>query len=181
MRIFGKVIFDYGERFHFSDIFRGPYPVGCSGLSDIDVSKTHAAFSKNHNNHHLYNFLRGEGILCFYPNLHLPFIVPHSISEIVIGHHGWPYGIKEFNATFTTYDGREIIKNYQMPAMTPYHYFWIEFPVFICDVVACDIHVVSSLDGKHDNVHLNGIRFLVDSWEHDIEFEMDRLSLEPWL
>ncbi|GKT21364.1 hypothetical protein ADUPG1_011881, partial [Aduncisulcus paluster] len=138
------------------------YPVGHPDLSEIDGSKAYGDYYHGHNHSSLLRFLRGEKHIYFNPNLHLPFISPHCLGKFVVSHHSHPNGIKDFDATFTTSDGKKITKEYQMGKMPPEHYFWQEFPIDIENVISCDIHVISSLDGKQEMIFLHGIRFVID-------------------
>ncbi|GKT21914.1 hypothetical protein ADUPG1_012014 [Aduncisulcus paluster] len=104
----------------------------------------------------------GEVYIFFNPNLHLPFISSHYLSKFVVSQHSFPHGIKDFDATFTTSDGKKITKEYQMGKMPPEHYFWQEFPIDLDNVISCDIHVISSWDGKQDFINLQAIRFVID-------------------
>ncbi|GKT36263.1 hypothetical protein ADUPG1_009262 [Aduncisulcus paluster] len=191
MRIIGKCIVDLGFIVLFGDStkqYQGPYPVGHPDLSEIDGSKAYGDYHRGHNHSNLLKFLGGGWYIFFYPNLHLPFITPHYLSKFVVSHHNEPDGIKDFNATFTTSDGKEITKEYQMGEMPPNHYFWQEFPIDIDNVIFCDIHVISSLDGKQEDIFLEGIRFVIDKKEEKMKAAkqhelatIERLSMLPWL
>ncbi|GKT14229.1 hypothetical protein ADUPG1_010446, partial [Aduncisulcus paluster] len=167
---------------------KGPYPVGRSGLCEIDGSKAYGDYHHGHNHSNLLKFLRGESYIFFYPNLHLPFITPHYLGKFVVSHHSRRYGIKDFNVTFTTSDGKKITKEYQMGKMPPRYYFWQEFPIDIDNVISCDIHVISTLDERPEMIYLDGIRFVIDkkqekmkdAKQHELP-TIERLSMLPWL
>ncbi|GKT35553.1 hypothetical protein ADUPG1_008693, partial [Aduncisulcus paluster] len=160
MIIIGKCIEDLGS--DWGKVFEGPYLVDNPDLSEIDGSKAYGDYSFDDNHSSLVRFLKGERAFHFNPNLHLPFISPHYLSKIVVSNHSFRNGIKDFNATFTTSDGKKITKEYQMGEMPPEHYFWQEFPIDINNVISCDIHVISSWDGKQEMIFLHGIRFVID-------------------
>ncbi|GKT32209.1 hypothetical protein ADUPG1_006408 [Aduncisulcus paluster] len=186
MRIIGKCIEDF--RFDWGKLYKGPYPTGHPDLSEIDGSKAYGDYHHGHNHSRLLQFVRGKDSIFFYPNLHLPFNLRHYLSKLLVSHHSFPHGIKDFNATFTTSDGKKITKEYQMGEMPSYHYFWQEFPIDIDNVISCDIHVISTLDGKQDFIYLYGIRFVIDkkqekkkaAKEHELA-TIERLSMLPWL
>ncbi|GKT19785.1 hypothetical protein ADUPG1_011570 [Aduncisulcus paluster] len=191
MRIIGKCIVDIGTDWESDEPYKGPYPVGHPDLSEIDESKAYGDYHRGHNHFDLLQFLRGERAILFNPNLHLPFIAPCYLSKFVISHHNWPYGIKDFDATFTTSDGKKITKEYQMGEMPPRHYFWQEFPIDLDNVISCDIHVISTLDGKQYCIYLYGIRFVIDKEQEKMKAAkelvraelatIERLSMLPWL
>ncbi|GKT33538.1 hypothetical protein ADUPG1_007410, partial [Aduncisulcus paluster] len=168
-----------------------PYPVGHPDLSEIDGSKAYGDYHDGDNHSTLLKFLRGEILICFYPNLHLPFITSHYLSKFVVSHHSRPYGIKDFDATFTTSDGKKITKEYQMGEIPPNHYFWQEFPIDIDNVISCDIHVISSWNGKQRNIFMQAIRFVIDKEQEKMKAAkelvraelatIERLSMLPWL
>ncbi|GKT17149.1 hypothetical protein ADUPG1_011047 [Aduncisulcus paluster] len=189
MKSVGKIIVDSAD--DFIKIFSGPYPVGHSDLSEIDGSKAHGDFYHGDKHSDFLKFLKSERNIFFFPNLHLPFISPLCLSKFVVSHHIWLNGIKDFDATFTTSDGKKITKEYQMAETSPYEYFWQEFPIDIPNVVSCDFHVISSLDGKNNWINLHGIRFLIDKErqseidrikaqeEHELA-TIEKLSISPW-
>ncbi|GKT29701.1 hypothetical protein ADUPG1_014144 [Aduncisulcus paluster] len=189
MRIIGKCIDDFGCL--SLKVYKGPYPTGHPDLSEIDGSKAYGDYHSGHNHSSLLQFLRGGWYIFFYPNLHLPFITPHYLGKFVVSHHNWPQGIKDFNVTFTTSDGKKITKEYQMGKMPPRHCFWQEFPIDIDNVISCDIHVISTLDGKQYCIYLYGIRFVIDKEQERILAAkelvraelatIERLSMLPWL
>ncbi|GKT18527.1 hypothetical protein ADUPG1_011325, partial [Aduncisulcus paluster] len=159
-----------------SQMEKSPYPVGHPDLSEIDGSKAYGDYYSGDNHSSLLGLLRGERAILFIrfnPNLHLPFISPHYLSKFVVSHHSYPDGIKDFNAAFTTSDGKMITKEYQMGEMPPEHYFWQEFPIDIDNVISCDIHVISSWDGKQKGINLFGIRFVTDK-EQEAKKEKER-------
>ncbi|GKT36543.1 hypothetical protein ADUPG1_009490 [Aduncisulcus paluster] len=188
MRIIGKCIVDIGTDWESDELYKGPYPVGHPDLSEIDGSKADGDYHVCHNHSDLLEFLGGEEYIFFYPNLHLPFITPHYLSNLVVSHHSHPDGIKDFNVTFTTSDGKKITKEYQMWEMPPNHYFWQEFPIDIDNVISCDIHVISTLDERPEMIYLDGIRFVIDkkqekmkdAKQHELP-TIERLSMLPWL
>ncbi|GKT27392.1 hypothetical protein ADUPG1_000023 [Aduncisulcus paluster] len=109
MRIIGKCILDIGTDWESVEVvLDGPYPTGHPDLSEIDGSKAYGDYHRGHNHSSLLQFLRGEEYIYFNPNLHLPFITSHYLSKFVVSHHSYPDGIKDFNATFTTSDGKKI-------------------------------------------------------------------------
>ncbi|GKT14323.1 hypothetical protein ADUPG1_010465 [Aduncisulcus paluster] len=192
MRFIGKCILDIGIYWKNDEVvLEGPYPVGHPDLSEIDGSKAYGDYHCGDDHSDLLKFLRGEWYICFYPNLHLPFISPHYISKFVVSHHSWPHAIKDFSATFTTSDGKKITKEYQMGEMPSYRYFWQEFPIDVNNVISCDIHVISSLDGKQDMIYLQAIRFVIDKKQEKMKAAkelvraelatIERLSMLPWL
>ncbi|GKT28793.1 hypothetical protein ADUPG1_000869 [Aduncisulcus paluster] len=165
-----------------------PFPVGHPDLSEIDGSKAYGDYHSGHNHSNLLQFVRGKKHIWFYPNLHLPFVTRHYLSKFVVSHDSFRNGIKDFDATFTTSDGKKITKEYQMGEMPPRHYFWQEFPIDLDNVISCDIHVISTLDGKQDFIYLYGIRFVIDNKqekmkaakEHELA-TIERLAMLPWL
>ncbi|GKT28797.1 hypothetical protein ADUPG1_000873, partial [Aduncisulcus paluster] len=174
MRIIGKCIEDLGSGYlAFDNQFKGPYPIGHPDLSEIDESKAYGDYHSGDNHSDLLEFLRGYGDINFNPNLHLPFIMPHYLGKFVVSHYSFRNGIKDFNATFTTSDGKKITKEYQMGEMPPNHIFWQEFPIDIDNVTSCDIHVISSWDGKQEDINLEGIRFVIDK-EQEAKKEKER-------
>ncbi|GKT35665.1 hypothetical protein ADUPG1_008776 [Aduncisulcus paluster] len=162
MRIIGKCILDIGSSYAADKLYKGPYPVGHPDLSEIDGAKAYGDYHSGHDDSVLLPFLRGEEVIYFYPNLHLPFITPHYLSKFVVSNNSYVNGIKDFDVTFTTSDGKKITKEYQMGKMPPEHYFWQEFPIDIDNVISCDIHVMTSLDWKQEMIYLHGIRFVID-------------------
>ncbi|GKT23813.1 hypothetical protein ADUPG1_012545 [Aduncisulcus paluster] len=162
MRIIGKCIVDIGTYSDPDKLYKGPYPTGHPDLSEIDGDEAYGDYCFDHNYSDLFRFVRGEWYISFYPNLHLPFITSHYLSKFVVSHHSFRDGIKDFNVTFTTFDGNKITKEYQMGEMHPEHFFWQEFPIDLDNVISCDIHVISSWDGKQDNISFSGIRFVID-------------------
>ncbi|GKT28794.1 hypothetical protein ADUPG1_000870 [Aduncisulcus paluster] len=165
-------------------MFKGPYPTGHPDLSEIDGSKAYGDYHRGHNHSDLLEFLRGESFIFFYPNLHLPFVTRHYLSKFVVSHDSFRNGIKDFDATFTTSDGKKITKEYQMGKMPPEHYFWQEFPIDLDNVISCDIHVISSWDGSRSYIFLNGVRFVIDKEQERMKYEratIERLSMLPWL
>ncbi|GKT17747.1 hypothetical protein ADUPG1_011169 [Aduncisulcus paluster] len=122
MRIIGKCVEDFGCR--SLKLYKGPYPTWHPDLSEIDGSKAYGSYHHGHNHSRLLQFVRGERDICFYPNLHLPFITSHCLSKFVVSHDSFPSGIKDFDATFTTSDGKKITKEYQMGKLSSFRYFW---------------------------------------------------------
>ncbi|GKT27915.1 hypothetical protein ADUPG1_000280 [Aduncisulcus paluster] len=159
MMIVGKEIMSFGGYSDISPMYVGSYPVGHPDLAEIDGSIEH-----------------------------MGIIIMVIIILFVVSHHSRPYGIKDFDATFTTSDGKKITKEYQMGKMPPEHYFWQEFPIDIDNVISCDIHVISSLDGKQEMIYLYGIRFVIDKKQEKMKAvkehgptTIERLSMLPWL
>ncbi|GKT21387.1 hypothetical protein ADUPG1_011892, partial [Aduncisulcus paluster] len=173
MRIIGKCIEDIETVWDCDKLYQGPYPVGHPDLSEIDGYKAYGDYHSGDNHSSLLQFLRGEEYIYFNPNLHLPFITSHCLSKFVVSNHSHPSGIKDFDATFTTSDGKKITKEYQMGEMPPKHLFWQEFPIDIDNVISCDIHVISSWDGKQKGINLFGIRFVTDK-EQEAKKEKER-------
>ncbi|GKT37183.1 hypothetical protein ADUPG1_010022 [Aduncisulcus paluster] len=188
MRIVGKVVVDLGTSWPVTKVLEGPYPVGHPDLSEIDGSKAYGDCYNDHDYSNILKLLRGKQHVFFFPNLHLPFITPHYLSKFVVSNYGYSSGIKDFNATFTTSDGNQITKEYTMTEMRSGHRFWQEFPIDILDVTSCDIHVISSWDGKQEFILFFGIRFVIDKKQEKMkatkehEFAtIERLSMLPWL
>ncbi|GKT37449.1 hypothetical protein ADUPG1_003387 [Aduncisulcus paluster] len=188
MRIIGKCIEDIGTYADPDKVFISTYPVGHPDLSEIDGSKAYGDYHHDHNHSDLLQFLRGKKHIRFNPNLHLPFVTRHYLSKFLVSHHSYPDGIKDFDATFTTSDGKMITKEYQMGEMPPNHYFWQEFPIDLDNVISCDIHVISSWDGKQRNIFLQAIRFVIDKEQEKMKAAkerelttIERLSMLPWL
>ncbi|GKT18664.1 hypothetical protein ADUPG1_011350 [Aduncisulcus paluster] len=187
MRIIGKCIEDLvcDSR---ENRYNGPYPVGHPDLSEIDESKAYGDYHSGDNHLTLLQFFRGKISIRFYPNLHLPFITPLYLSKFVVSNHSFRNGIKDFNATFTTSDGKKITKEYQMGEMPSKSFFWQEFPIDLDNVVSCDIHVISTLDGKERKIFLQAIRFVIDKEQEKMKAAkerelttIERLSMLPWL
>ncbi|GKT37124.1 hypothetical protein ADUPG1_009971 [Aduncisulcus paluster] len=190
MRIIGKCIEDIGTYWDNDKVLKGPYPIGHPDLSEIDGSKAYGDYHYGDNHSSLLQLLRGEDSIFFYPNLHLPFNLRHYLGKFVVSQHSFPHGIKDFNATFTTSDGKKITKEYQMGEITPRHYFWQEFPIDLDNIISCDIHVISSWDGRQEMIYLDGIRFVIDKKREIILAAkelvraelatIERLSMLPW-
>ncbi|GKT29759.1 hypothetical protein ADUPG1_014182 [Aduncisulcus paluster] len=176
MRIIGKVIVNNGH--DSENIFTGPYPVGHSAISEIDIPRAHADIYMTSPEFFL-DFLKGEYFIYFFPNMHLPFLKPHILSKFLISHDSWPTGIKDFDATFTTSDGRKITREYQMAKLPQRCYFWIEFPIGIDNVISCDIRVISSWDGEQEEICLYRICFIINT-EGEERYAAEQQIMAPW-
>ncbi|GKT32758.1 hypothetical protein ADUPG1_006833 [Aduncisulcus paluster] len=166
MRIIGKIL-DHGT--DPSNRYKGPYPIHHVDLSEIDESEAYGVYSYGNAHSELLKFLKGESSILFNPILHLPFTSPHYLCKFVVSHHSSPWGIKDFNVTFFTSDGKKTTKEYQMAELPPNQLFWQEFPICVHNVISCDIRILSSWDGKCDNIHLFGIRFVIDKEQEEKE------------
>ncbi|GKT35259.1 hypothetical protein ADUPG1_008452 [Aduncisulcus paluster] len=120
MRIIGKCVEDlgFGES---TKLYKGPYPVGHPDLSEIDESKAYGDYHSDYKHSDLLELLRGDGD-------------SHYLSKFVVSNHSHPSGIKDFDATFTTSDGKKITKEYQMEEMPPNQIFLQEFAIDLDNV-----------------------------------------------
>eukprot|EP00764_Aduncisulcus_paluster_P014786 gnl/Carplike_NY0171/9008_a12541_134.p1 GENE.gnl/Carplike_NY0171/9008_a12541_134~~gnl/Carplike_NY0171/9008_a12541_134.p1 ORF type:complete len:198 (-),score=27.62 gnl/Carplike_NY0171/9008_a12541_134:124-660(-) len=177
MRIIGKIAADDG--YDYSNIYKGPYPVGHCDLSEIDVSETALKDCLSDcNRDEFAEFLQGKSSICFCPNLFLPFAKPSILRKFYVSHHSCPGGITDFSATFTTSDGKKITKEYRMGEVPPYHHFWQVFPIDVDNVISCNIDVSPSHLPQETGIF--GIRFVVDKEKEAEHLTIEHLLTEPW-
>ncbi|GKT24622.1 hypothetical protein ADUPG1_012794 [Aduncisulcus paluster] len=141
-RIVGEIMADYGS--NKPDFREGPPSTACHDVVMIDLAnmKNDSKTIKN-----AKNFISGKTNLrvSLSTYLHIPFIFSRYISEFYICDDTSRLGIRHFDILFTTYDGHQTLKKYQMQTFKTdtKHYFWQKFPVGIENIISCDMSILS--------------------------------------
>ncbi|GKT36058.1 hypothetical protein ADUPG1_009090 [Aduncisulcus paluster] len=147
-------------------LYTDPFPIHPSEIVKIDDDK--ASVDKHTGGANMKGFLSNTNCYIYFgKQMHLPFVGKHNVQYFCISYSSIPNSIQEFNATFTTSSGVEIVKEYQFENH-PGRFFWQIFPVDLDDIVRCDLELLKCWNGNPppaSNNYFYSIRFLSKDFE----------------